>query len=87
MESHYGLSQEYEVSCAESDYLVDFIRQFPEVLGARQMGGGFGGCTINLVKNDFVVALIEKISPEYFAKFGKELTVIQVKTDDGTSVL
>ncbi|MNL30191.1 galactokinase [compost metagenome] len=51
------------------------------------MGGGFGGCTINLVKNDFVVALIEKISPEYFAKFGKELTVIQVKTDDGTSVL
>ncbi|MGA6120516.1 galactokinase [Sphingobacterium anhuiense] len=85
--SHHGLSQEYEVSCAESDYLVDFIKQFPEVLGARQMGGGFGGCTINLVKNDFVIALIDKISPEYFAKFGKELTVIQVKTDDGTSVL
>lgn len=85
--SHNGLSKEYEVSCAESDYLVDFIKQFPEVLGARQMGGGFGGCTINLVKNDFVDELIKNISPAYRAKFDKEITVIQVKTDDGTKVL
>ena len=85
--SHHGLSQEYEVSCDESDYLVDFTKQFPQVLGARQMGGGFGGCTINIVKDDFVEQFIAKVSPPYFSKFGKELTIIQVKTDDGTSVL
>ncbi|UIR55559.1 galactokinase [Sphingobacterium sp. SRCM116780] len=85
--SHHGLSQEYEVSCAESDYLVEFIIQFPEVLGARQMGGGFGGCTINLVKDDFIEELIAQVSPKYAEKFGKELTVISVKTDDGTSIL
>ncbi|MDH5828322.1 galactokinase [Sphingobacterium faecium] len=85
--SHHGLSKEYEVSCEESDYLVDFTKQFPQVLGARQMGGGFGGCTINLVKDDFVSEFIAQVSPQYLAHFGKELTVIQVKTDDGTSVL
>lgn len=85
--SHQGLSQEYEVSCAESDYLVEFIKQFPEVLGARQMGGGFGGCTINIVKDNFVEELIAQVSPAYLSQFGKALTVIQVKTGDGTSVL
>ncbi|WP_447766416.1 galactokinase [Sphingobacterium faecium] len=85
--SHHGLSQEYEVSCDESDYLVDFTKQFPQVLGARQMGGGFGGCTINIVKDDFVEQFIAQVSAPYFSKFGKELTIIQVKTDDGTSVL
>src|SRR5690606_13512087 len=51
--AHEGLSKEYEVSCPELDFLVDYVKSFPEVIGARMMGGGFGGCTINLVKKSF----------------------------------
>jgi galactokinase len=50
--THDGLSRQYEVSCKELDYLVDFVRSRKEVIGARMMGGGFGGCTINLVQED-----------------------------------
>ncbi|MEO1628213.1 MAG: galactokinase, partial [Bacteroidota bacterium] len=54
-QSHEGLSKEYEVSCIELDFLVDFMRQFPEqVWGARMMGGGFGGCTLNLIHKDAI---------------------------------
>ena len=48
-ETHYGLSEKYEVSCPELDYLVKISEDFPKVAGARMMGGGFGGCTINVV--------------------------------------
>ena len=57
--SHAGLRDEYEVSCFELDTLVEIARQVPGVLGARMMGGGFGGCTINLVRNEAV----ERIAP------------------------
>ena len=53
-----GLSKKYEVSCKELDYLVEQVKGNPDVLGARMMGGGFGGCTINLVKADAVENLI-----------------------------
>ncbi len=56
-QSHEGLRDEYEVSCAELDALVEIARQVPGVLGARMMGGGFGGCTINLVRNEAVEQL------------------------------
>jgi galactokinase len=49
-ETHDGLSGQYEVSCTELDFLVEEARKFDFVLGARMMGGGFGGCTINIVK-------------------------------------
>src|SRR5690606_28491398 len=53
-ETHKGLSQYYEVSCIELDFLVDHVKKNPAVLGSRMMGGGFGGCTINLIKKDQV---------------------------------
>ncbi|WP_343562383.1 galactokinase [Sphingobacterium sp.] len=86
-ESHEGLSKVYEVSCPELDYLVDYVRQFPEVIGARMMGGGFGGCTINIVKEGAVASILPKLEKEYQQKFDKELSVIQVEIANGTRVL
>jgi len=85
--SHEGLSQVYEVSCPELDFLVDFIRTRPEVLGARMMGGGFGGCTINLVRAEAIDALVEAVAPAYTAQTGHPLTAYVVETGDGTRVL
>ncbi len=63
--SHDGLKNDYEVSCPELDFLVDFVRNFPGVIGARMMGAGFGGCTINIVREDAIDDLINKILPAY----------------------
>lgn len=85
--THHGLSKEYEVSCKELDFLVDYVKQVPEVLGARVMGGGFGGCTLNLVKKDYMDELIEKISPAYQKEFNLQLTSIKVSPSDGAKIL
>ncbi|MEO5984905.1 MAG: galactokinase, partial [Ferruginibacter sp.] len=85
--THAGLSKEYNVSCPELDFLVDFLKNKPEVLGARMMGGGFGGCTINLVKENSIEGLLNEISPVYFDKFGKELTPYIAKVEDGAGVV
>lgn len=85
--AHAGLSNEYEVSCPELDFLVDYVQEFPEVLGARMMGGGFGGCTINLVKKSFQDLLIDRLTPVYKAKFGLDLTAIKVVPSNGTEIL
>lgn len=85
--AHEGLSKEYEVSCPELDFLVEYVREFPEVLGARMMGGGFGGCTINLVKKSFQDLLIERLTPIYQSKFGLDLTAIKVVPSNGTEIL
>ena len=85
--AHKGLSEEYEVSCKELDFLVEYVKPFPEVVGARMMGGGFGGCTINLVKKSFVDLLIERIAPVYQSKFDLKLSAIKVVPSDGTSLL
>lgn len=68
--SHAGLRDEYEVSCLELDTLVEIARQVPGVLGARMMGGGFGGCTINLVREDAVEALRQAVHEQYAAHTG-----------------
>lgn len=86
-QSHDGLSKEYEVSCKELDFLVDAVRNNPDVLGARMMGGGFGGCTINLVKDNVIESLIQQLSKEYQEKLGRELSAYIAQTDDGTSLL
>jgi len=67
-QSHAGLRDEYEVSCLELDTLVEIARQVPGVLGARMMGGGFGGCTINLVRNDALEALQHAVDEQYPAR-------------------
>jgi galactokinase len=85
--SHDGLKNEYEVSCAELDFLVDFVSGEKAVLGARMMGGGFGGCTINLVKEEEIEDLIERAGNAYSDKMNKELTAYISEIGDGTSLI
>jgi len=86
-ETHAGLKDLYEVSCQELDLLVDLVKNHPDVIGARMMGGGFGGCTINLVKTEAVEALIKKVGDTYHAKTGTEMLAYVVEIEDGTGVL
>lgn len=79
---HEGLDQLYEVSCAETNYLVDLARQ-NGVAGARMMGGGFGGCTLNLIENSQSEAVIQGILAKYKDKMGIEAEVYQVNITDG----
>ena len=86
-QSHEGLRREYEVSCPELDFLVDAVKNHPGVLGARMMGGGFGGCTINIVKENAVDQLVRELSRAYNEKMQKELTPIPAVIEEGTEVL
>lgn len=85
--THDGLSKMYEVSCDELDFLVDFVKNEEAVVGARMMGGGFGGCTINLVKEDAIPGLIRAISAQYLEHTGKDLTPYVVSISEGTSII
>lgn len=86
-QTHDGLSREYEVSCKELDYLVDAVRNHPDVLGARMMGGGFGGCTINIIRDEAIEELSEKLSKDYQQAMNLELSVYIAQTDDGSSAV
>lgn len=86
-ETHYGLSQEYEVSCAELDFLVDTAKEDNAIIGSRLMGGGFGGCTINLVKKGHENEVKSKFSKLYLDTFGIELKFYDVKISNGTTLL
>jgi galactokinase len=81
--THNGLSKEYEVSCAELDYLNDIAKE-NGVTGSRIMGGGFGGCTINLVKDDLYDKFIADAKEKYTAKFGHAPKVYDVVISDGS---
>lgn len=83
--THVGLSEDYEVSCAEIDFLVDAVQNEKTVLGARMMGGGFGGCSINLIEKGSEKELVERISQKYQAEFGITLKSYKVKISKGTS--
>jgi len=85
--THEGLSRFYKVSCDELDFLVDAVRENPHVAGARMMGGGFGGCTINLIRKEARKALVTQLKKAYSERFGKVLTVIDVRITDGTTKL
>lgn len=84
--THDGLSTQYEVSCKELDFLVDAVRNNKNVFGARMMGGGFGGCTINLVKEEAVEDLISDVKNVYEKQMNLPLTAYAVSIEDGTSV-
>ncbi len=83
-QTHQGLSNDYEVSCKELDFLVDEVKTQNAVLGARMMGGGFGGCTLNLVKEEFITEISEKLYQSYQQKMGLELSTYIVTTAPGT---
>ena len=85
-ETHYGMSKLYEVSCEELDYLNDIAKECG-VTGSRIMGGGFGGCTINLVKAELYDAFIAKAKTAFAEKYGHEPVEIPVVISDGARKL
>ncbi len=85
--THHGLSKYYEVSCKELDYLVEYVQQSRDVIGARMMGGGFGGCTINIIKKSSVEGLVSELTVAYLENMGKELKHYMVNIEDGTSII
>ncbi len=84
--SHRGLSELYEVSLPELDFLVGLAKEDPAVLGARMMGGGFGGCTINLIEKNSVNRFIEKVQEEYQLKFGLRPDFYEINITDGIKI-
>lgn len=82
-QTHDGLNNEYMVSCNELNVLVDIARQNPDVLGARMMGGGFGGCTINLVKKGCSEKFINDVIEEYPKKTGLHTEIYRLSVADG----
>ena len=74
-QSHAGLRDEYEVSCLELDTLVELARSVPGVLGGRMMGGGFGGCTVNLVRDEAVDALKQVVVEQYATRTGLQASI------------
>ena len=86
-ETHHGLSRLYEVSCPELDFLVSHVTGNPAVPGARMMGGGFGGCTINIVKEDAIEKLIADTEKIYNSSMNKKLKAYTANIEEGTSVL
>jgi galactokinase len=83
--THHGLSKLYDVSCKELDFLVEQVRNEPAVLGARMMGGGFGGCTINLIKEESIDRISASIAEAYRKAYNTDLKTYVTETKDGTS--
>jgi len=81
--THEGLSKLYEVSCKELDFLVEQAKKNSSVIGSRLMGGGFGGCTINIVATDAVESFISETLAAYKTQFGIDGEAYVVQTDDG----
>ena len=81
-ETHTGLSKEYEVSCEELDFLNEVAKE-DGVTGSRIMGGGFGGCTINLVKNELYDSFVADVTEKYAAKFGRKPEIYDVVISEG----
>lgn len=84
-QSHQGLQQDYNVSCPELDFLVNISKRQANVLGARMMGGGFGGCTLNLIKKSFIEDFKKIINEAYQKEFDIEPAFYLVQIDKGTS--
>ena len=82
-ESHISLKNDYEVSCEEIDILVDLAWEIPGVIGSRITGGGFGGCTVSIVKNDAVDTFIEKVGNGYKEQTGNTAEFYVVEVGDG----
>jgi galactokinase len=85
-ETHNGLSSLYEVSCPELDFLAEAVSNNENVLGARMMGGGFGGCTINIIKKSAVEEITKELTASYAQVMHKELAMYITSIEDGTHV-
>jgi galactokinase len=87
LETHEGLSKLYEVSCPELDFLVEAVSHNENVLGARMMGGGFGGCTINIIKKTAVEIITKELSAKYNQAMHKELSYYITSIEDGAHLV
>ena len=85
--THAGLRDLYAVSCPEADFLVKEAQLSNQVLGARMMGGGFGGCTLNLISAVEVASFIATITQQYLHQFNRNLVSYRVKLSAGASVI
>lgn len=85
--THDGLSSMYAVSCKELDWLVNYVSASESVIGARMMGGGFGGCTINLIKEEAIDQLIAEITPAYEKEMNLPLTYYVASIENGTEII
>lgn len=83
-EAHEGLSKLYEVSCKELDFLVEKASEYKDVIGSRMMGGGFGGCTINIIKKESAEKFLADAIASYKKEFHVEAEIIRVRIEDGT---
>ena len=86
-ETHEGLSKLYEVSCPELDFLVEAVKDNENVIGARMMGAGFGGCTINIIKKAALDAVTQQVAASYAKQTNKELVVYVTSIEEGTHLL
>jgi len=86
-QTHEGLSKDYEVSCEELDFLVELTKNDDRIFGARMMGGGFGGCTINLIEKNDVNDICNLFAEKYKRKFGIELKYYITSINKGTSFI
>lgn len=85
--SHQSLSQDFEVSCTQLDFLAEKAWNFPGVLGARMIGGGFGGCTLNLIKKEKIESFQVEISNSYERKFDKSPSFYEVEISEGARII
>jgi galactokinase len=86
-ETHTGLKNEFEVSCQELDFLVSYTENLPEVVGARMMGGGFGGCTLNIVEKSATDRFLTQIKAAYFKEYGVILPHYLVEPSVGATLI
>ena len=86
-ESHSSLRDNYEVSCPELDYLVELTSGMEGVLGSKMTGGGFGGCTVNIVREDSIATIKKRVGDLYFSKFGYEASFYTAEAGDGAHFL
>lgn len=84
--THEGLSNLYEVSCPELDLLINAVKNNPHVIGARMMGGGFGGCTINMIKRTEIQHVVQDLTSMYLSHTGQALKHYTVKIESGAQV-
>jgi galactokinase len=86
-DTHQGLRHLYEVSCPELDFLVDTAMALPGVAGSRLMGGGFGGCSLNLIQKGAVPEVISRLTAAYRERFGREAESLETGLGDGVRLL
>ena len=86
-DSHSGLQKQYKVSCDELDFLVEKAKGYPDVLGARMMGGGFGGCTINIILKNAVTKFQKEVSEAYKTRFNNDCSIYAVSLSSGAQII